>query len=455
MSDSSPTAPVSRRRLLKAGVAAVGGAATALGPGAADAVAQAPAVLTGTQTGRPFRGWVQRPGMPNRGGIEELTLLPVTGRQVIVRTEAMQCCYSNVARMLGTQDPNTAAGPNVRPTQRLIHGHGGVGIVEAVGPSVRRVAVGDRVVVGVTPECGECYHCLRGRADRCQVLQDPVIPWARTADGADVVAATNIGGHAEIIGTTEEWCVPVFTDVSAVELSLLHCVGGTGLGTTMTLSPIEPGADVAVFGCGPIGLSAVQGARIMGANRIIGIEPVRIRRELAMKVGATHVFDPNVEGDRLLETIRELCKGPTDRKLAGARPSTGNNRGPDYIIEAVGGDRFPPKVERGPDPTGIQPLLQAFTLCPFGGSIATTGINQNGNLVLPAQQWSNGSKTHFSSQYGGTHLKRDIPRYVRLIERGLYDAKSLVTATYPLARLDEAYQTVADRTNVTAVVTFT
>lgn len=111
-------------------------------------------------------------------------------------------------------------------------------------------------------------------------------------------------------------------------------------------------------------------------------------------------------------------------------------------------------MEQGPDPRGILPLRQAFDLCPFGGSIATTGIAQGGDLVLPAQQWANGSKMHFSSQYGGTHLKRDIPRYVRLIERGLYDAAALVTGTYPLEELEEAFQTVADRTNVAAVVTF-
>jgi S-(hydroxymethyl)glutathione dehydrogenase/alcohol dehydrogenase len=441
---------LSRRRMLQTGAAAMAGAVAA----GATAQAQAPGVLTGTQAGRRFRGWVQRTGAPNRGSLEELTLLPVEGRQVIVRNEAMQCCYSNVSRVLGTQDPIVAAGADVLPAQRLIHGHGGVGIVEAIGPAVRGISVGDRVVVAVTPECGRCYQCLRGRADRCQILRDSVIPFARTADGADVIGATNIGGHGELMGTTEEWCAPVFTDVPSVELATLHCVGGTGLGTTMTLSPVEPGSNVVIFGCGPIGLSAVQGARIMGANLIIAIEPARIRREMALRMGATHVFDPNMGNDELLEQVRELCAGASDDKFAGTQWRTGNNRGPDFIIEAVGGDRFTPTVEQGPDPQGILPLRQAFDLCPFGGSIATTGIAQDGDLVLPAQQWANGSKTHFSSQYGGTHLKRDIPRYVRLIERGLYDAASLVTGTYPLEQLEDAFQTVADRTNVAAVVTF-
>ena len=134
---------------------------------------------------------------------------------------------------------------------------------------------------------------------------------------------------------------------------------------TMTLSPAEPGSNVAVFGLGPVGLCAVQGARIMGAAQIIGVDPVKARRDLALKVGATAVLDPNVDqGWALVTKIKNMCKGPTDRYFAGGRYPVANragvaaNIGPDHVIEAVGFDRFPPKVEAGPDPTGIQPLQQ-------------------------------------------------------------------------------------------------
>src|SRR4029453_1188530 len=103
----------------------------------------------------------------------------------------------------------------------------------------------------------------------------------------------------------EDWVVPIFTKVPPAELSLLSCVGGTGLGLAMCRFPIEAGTDVAVFGLGPIGISAVQGARIQGAKTIVGIDPIRYRRELALKLGATDVLDPNVErGNDLIAKIQ-------------------------------------------------------------------------------------------------------------------------------------------------------
>ena len=338
-----------------------------------------------------------------------------------------------------------------------------MGIVEAVGPEVRRVQPGDRVIVAVTPQCGQCYHCLRGRADRCQFLAAvKAIPIATLRDGTQVVQAGNIGGIAELMVAFEESVVPVFTKVPPIELAMLHCVGGCGLGTTMTLAPVEPGSDVAVFGAGPVGLSAVQGARIMGAAQIIAVEPIRVRRELALKVGATTVLDPNAEGNNLVPKIKDLCKGQTQRKFAGGRDWTANrariaaNIGPDFVIEAVGCDRARPKVEAGPDPSGILPLQQVWQVCPTGGHICTTGVGYppQATLALPVNQWTNGSKSHHSSQYGGVNMMRDLPRYVRLIEKGLYDAKSLVTSTYPLEKTIDAYQAVADRTTVTAMIVF-
>ena len=118
----------------------------------------------------------------------------------------------------------------------LIQGHGGVGIVEAVGPEVRRVQVGDRVCVSGTPQCGSCYQCLRGRADMCQFLgrQGPndLVPIADMRDGTPVYANSHIGGLAELMVTFEEWVVPVFTKASAVDLGMVcSCVscGGTGV----------------------------------------------------------------------------------------------------------------------------------------------------------------------------------------------------------------------------------
>ena len=460
---------VSRRRLLKQGAAAaIGGAAMLGGPGVVQtAAAQAgQSGAGGAIAGRKFKAWVARGFGPNTIKLEELTLLPISGRQVLVRTEATQCCYSMVARMLGTQDPPDPLGPQAAPVvndpnQPQIQGHGGVGIVEAVGPAVSRVQVGDRVIVAVTPQCGTCYNCLRGRADRCQYgVAAKAIAIARGADGKDVVQAGNIGGMAEVMVTEQEHLVPVFSSADSVDLAMLHCVGGCGLGATMTLAPVEPGSNVAIWGGGPVGLSAVQGARIMGAATIILVEPIKARRDLALKIGATHVFDPNAEGAGLVAKIKSLCKGPTNRKLAGGREDTPNRLGlaaavgPDFIVEAVGYDRAKPKLEAGPDPTGIQPLQQVWQASPTSGHICTTGVGHppQATIAIPVNQWTNSGRTHHASQYGGVNALRDLPRYTRLIERGLYDAKALITSRYSLEKAMDAYVDVADRTTVTAMI---
>jgi len=131
-------------------------------------------------------------------------------------------------------------------------------------------------------------------------------------------------GSGEFIVSDEDWIVPLFTKVSPVESSVLACVGGTGLGLAMCRFPIEAGADVAIFGLGPIGISAAQGARIQGARTIIGVDPIKYRRDLALKLGATYVFDPNVDkGNDLLAKIRRSppIQFPPDAGTpASARP---------------------------------------------------------------------------------------------------------------------------------------
>jgi S-(hydroxymethyl)glutathione dehydrogenase/alcohol dehydrogenase len=448
---------LSRRSLLK--TASVAG--VALAPQALSAQIQ-----TNTVAGRKIRAVVSSGFGPNTTQLEELTLLPISGRQVVVRTEVSQCCYTMTARIFGTQDPPDPLGPQAPvivndPKLPVIQGHGGVGVVEAVGPEVRRVQVGDRVIVPVTAQCGVCYHCLRGRADRCQILTNAkLVAIAQRSNGEKIYSNGNIGGLSDVMVATEESVVPVFTSARSLDLAMLHCVGGCGLGTAMTLSPVEPGSNVAIWGGGPVGLSAVQGARIMGAAKIILVEPIRVRRELALKVGATHVFDPNAEGDNLVPKVKDLCKGPTSRRYAGGRDDLRNraqiaaNIGPDHIIEAVGYDRAKPKVEAGPDPEGILPLQQVWQACPTGGHICTTGVGHppQATISLPVNQWANGSRTHHSSQFGGTNSMRDIPRYVALMESGRYDAGALITGQFPLEKIMDAYRQVIDRTTVTAMI---
>ena len=451
MSDTDNT--LSRRQLLEKSAAAAAGVATFAMQGSSPA-AQGPAVVTR----RRFRGWVTRGGGPGRTTLQELTLNPIAGRQIVVRTEATNLCYSNVPFVLALQAGGAGGGGRGGvPPRGTIQGHGGVGVVEAVGPQVRRVQVGDRVCVSGTPQCGNCYQCLRGRADMCQYLSDNnLAAIAEMKDGTPVVANSHIGGLAELMVTNEEWVVPVFTKATAADLGMVcSCVAVAGLGaaTSPTLAPVQPASTVAVVGCGPLGLSAVVGAKIAGASTIIAIDPIRVRRELALKLGATHVLDPNVEGNQIVERVRALTRFPTDRFPAGGRTSGGllGGAGADFVIEAAGADAVPPKLESAPDPTGILPMRQAYEMTAPGGHVITTSLPR-GNITLPGVLFSIGGRTHHAGQAGGSQPMRDIPRYVEMLDKGQYNARALATTIVRLEDMLAAYEQVAYRTTVTAIM---
>jgi hypothetical protein len=148
---------LSRRRILKtAGAAVGGGAAALLGGGVAAAQEGAPAIITNNQGGRKFRGFVKYSN--NLPSVETLTVRPLTGRQVLMRTQAAQTCYTSVDQVLI---------PGTPTNQPVIVGHGGVGVVEAIGPQVISTRVGDRVIVNLHAACGRCFNCLRMRSDKC------------------------------------------------------------------------------------------------------------------------------------------------------------------------------------------------------------------------------------------------------------------------------------------------
>lgn len=193
-----------------------------------------------------------------------------------------------------------------------------------MGRQVKRVQRGDRVIVAGTSECGQCYQCLHGRPDYCQFTftAGPWPPFAELSDGTPVVPQGGLGGFSELMTVFEEYCCPVFTDVPSVQLALLGDQLASGFAAGLTEKRIEPGSDVAIFGAGPVGIGAVQSARVAGAGQIIVVEPIAYRREFARKMGATTTLDPRVEGDGLVERIRELTKGPTDRLFAGGRTWT-------------------------------------------------------------------------------------------------------------------------------------
>jgi S-(hydroxymethyl)glutathione dehydrogenase / alcohol dehydrogenase len=443
---------LSRRNILKTGAAALGGGAALLASSSAAQTAQAPAILTGTQTGRPFRGLVRHATTLD---VQQLRLLPIDPRQVVIRSLAVAPCYTIVRGALST---TTIARPEVP-------NHCGFGVVEAVGPLVKRVQVGDRVVVAGTSQCGQCYQCLHGHPDHCQFTFfsmpqgiDTFPPFAEMGDGTRIYAQAGIGGISEVMTAFEEYCVPIFSDLPAAELTLLGDQLASGFAAGHARIQFEPGSDVAVFGAGPVGLGAIQAGRVMGASQVIAIDPIRYRREFALKMGATIALDPVAEGDGIVERVRELCKGPNDRRFAGGMTwGRGGNsvmaRGADFVVEAAGLQAFPPKVEPQPDPTNVKTVQQAWDCTRMGGHVMLMGLTAQ-PVSFPGVSLALLGRTIHPGQQGGLNVMRDIPRYVKLIEKGTIDAKSPITKRYTLDQARQAVQDTADRTIITGVIEF-
>jgi S-(hydroxymethyl)glutathione dehydrogenase/alcohol dehydrogenase len=294
---------------------------------------------------------------------------------------------------------------------------------------------------------------------------------ATADDGRRITQHNNGGGYAELLIAHEWYCQPVFASASSTELSVFVSEGAVGMGCAFGVAPIEPASDVVVFGCGPVGLSAIQGARIKGATRIIAVEPIAARREVARRVGATDVINPadyfkkddleavagaGQETDGLVLKIRDMCKGPVDRPFAGGRfPNMNRNAvGPDYVIEAVGGDCWLPATGPSPDPNGILSLTQAWKLNSSSGHLATCSVFQQGNISFTGAGWSNGAKAQHPGNMNGVNTMRDMQRFARLVDSGQFNAKALVAETCTLDRIKETYLKVAERSIVGAAVTF-
>jgi S-(hydroxymethyl)glutathione dehydrogenase / alcohol dehydrogenase len=446
---------VSRRALIRKSAGALGTGAAAFAASSA-LLAQQPAQKSPSPpniAGRKMRAFLRT---MQGASVQEVKLLPLREDMVAIRTEATQCCYTIINQALGSGN-NGIGGAGGTVAARIL-GHGGVGIVEAVGSAVKRVQPGDRVLVTNTPNCGECYDCLRGRGDMCQMNPaegEPLVPVAELADGTPVHQHNNTGGFAEMMITYDWYCVPTVSKLSAAELAMLGCVGATGLGSVTAFVPVRVGSNVVVLGAGPVGLSAVQGARIQGASKIIVVEPIRARRELALKLGATVALDPNVEGNNLVAKVRELCTDTITRKRLGGRDRRPGSEGTgaDYVIATVGADFAVPKVEKGPDPTALLPTRQAWEMTRSGGNLITLGLPR-GEVSFPAGNWSNRGRIHHAGQYGGVNAKSDVPRFVQMIDQGRFDAKAMATSIYTLDQTKDAFQAVADRTTVGAVVVF-
>lgn len=324
------------------------------------------------------------PGMPLV--VEDVTPLPAGPRDVRVRITASGICHTDLTVINGL---------SALPLP-IVPGHEACGVVEQVGPEVRRVAVGDRVLAAVTPACGTCWWCLEGLSNHCEL--NPMVKAAarvRLGDGREVPAVCGCGTFADEMVVHEASLVPVHTDLVDEQLALLGCGVTTGLGAALNTAGVTPGSSVAVIGCGGVGQSVVQGARIAGAAVIVAVDLAAERRVAAQALGATHAVDP-ADTDPV-EYVRSLTGG----------------RGADHTFEVVGRTEL---------------MIQAHDMARPAGTVVLVGMpSKDAVLSFPALKAVFSGKKLMGSVVGGAQILRDFPRFIRLAESGRLDLGALVT----------------------------
>jgi Zn-dependent alcohol dehydrogenase len=246
--------------------------------------------------------------------LDEMELSAPRQGEIRVRMHSSAVCHSDLHVRGGVLAGNFP----------MVLGHEGAGTVRAVGPGVTRHTVGARVIVTPMPQCGECRSCRRDQGYLCErvgnalangTMLDGTTRWT-SSSGSTIHQLSGVGSFAQEIVVSELSAFAV-GDIPFQSAAMVGCRVLTGLGAALNTASIQPGDSVAVIGCGAVGLSVVQGARIAGASAIVAIDPLQARREQALKVGATHALPDLVEGR---SQIREVTA----------------RRGADVVFDVVG-----------------------------------------------------------------------------------------------------------------------
>lgn len=335
--------------------------------------------------------------------IETLELEPPRAGEVLVKVAAAGVCHS---------DWNVVSGATSHPLP-VILGHEGAGIVEQVGTGVTNLCVGDHVALNWAPNCGHCFYCQHDSPSLCAEYLEPI--WAGTMldgttrfarDGQPYFQFSALGCFSERIVAPAVCCVPLPESVPLPVAALIGCAVTTGVGAVLNTARVRPGSSVVVFGAGGVGLSIVLGARLAGAARIIVVDKAEQKRELVLPFGATDFLPA---GENVVEEIRRLTDG----------------RGADYAFEAVG-----------------SPAVQELCLAAArpGGMIVLAGLAPMGSSTnLPGALITRQEKTVKGSYYGSASPARDFPFFADLYLHGRLDLDRLITRTYGLEQINEAY----------------
>jgi S-(hydroxymethyl)mycothiol dehydrogenase len=345
-----------------------------------------------------------------RPEVEEITLDAPGPHEVEVRVEACGVCHTDLhvveTNGWGMQFP-------------ILLGHEGAGVVERVGDDVTLVAVGDRVVIAWRAPCGDsCRACRRGDRRRCSNNLRARRRMRRARDGALLAPVLRCGAFADRMILHEACAVRIPDGLPAEQACLLACGFSTGAGAALWTTPVQPGSSVAVIGCGGVGLAVIQGARLAGATRIVAVDVLPEKLELALELGATEAVDAG--GDAVAQ-VRGLTEGV------------------DYAFSAI------------TSPSG---LVDAVRMCAYAGTATLVGVPPPGrsfDVDLELDLFH--PKVSIGVTHGGDTIpQQDFPFLAQAALDGRIDLARFVTKTIPLEAVPEALEELHAPTGVRTVV---
>jgi S-(hydroxymethyl)glutathione dehydrogenase/alcohol dehydrogenase len=348
--------------------------------------------------------------------IEEVEADEPRGDDVLVRVLAAGICHSDVE----VQDGSVAW-----PMPAIL-GHEVAGVVEGVGPAVANVRAGDRVVCSWNPSCGQCFYCVRDQRILCEACTRANGAGA-LLDGTSRLRLNGeavhhfgfVSGHAELAVVPEAAAIVVDPAVPADRACLIGCGVMTGVGAAVNIARVRAGATVAVLGCGMVGLSAIQGSRLQGAERILALDVRSDRLELAATCGATDAID--VTAGDVAARVRDATDG----------------RGADYVFEAAGHEAV---------------FATALECARPGGTVVYLGKTDPTRPVPLRWGAISGEKLITRSSYGGARPQRDFPWLARLYLDGKLELDALVTERLRLDEINTGYDRTREGASVRSVV---
>lgn len=320
--------------------------------------------------------------------------------EVRLKLHAAGLCHSDLSGMNGTL-------PQLAP---FVPGHEGAGEIVEVGDGVGDVKVGDHVIVAWTPPCGTCKACLRGEPNLCLNLMLSLVPSPRfrRGDGSQPFGFAGTGTWVEEAVLPQQAVIPIPDDVPYEIGALIGCGVTTGIGAAINTAKVVPGSSVIVFGCGGVGISAIQGAKVAGAAEIVAVDTIPHKLEEAKHFGATHGTSPD----------------PND--LAAVQNEVTQGEGFDYAFECI----------------GIAPTFRAaWDATRRGGTTVIVGAGRSdAKLELDGFEMFFSEKRLLGSYYGGANVRTDFHRIIRLWRAGRVDLEGMISRRLQLPEMNDAIQ---------------